>query len=166
MPGFNPNNPSNLVFPTWVALRKLPYEHHDQALAIDTTNKTALDLRFCINLKVNKRWVTCIEFESEDGISPPQKVLVDYDKLPIRCRVCHSWKHKVSECEITHNKPRRGARRPPQPYHRRQQEQDKEPVVDEDGFQQVKSRKGTRRNIFDEVVDDLRKLAIDHREVC
>lgn len=34
VPGFNPDNPSNLVFPTWVALRRLPFEHHDQALAI------------------------------------------------------------------------------------------------------------------------------------
>ena len=44
-----------------------------------------------------KGWVTCIE--SKDGIPPPQKVLVDYDKLPIRCRACHSWKHKVSNYE-------------------------------------------------------------------
>ena len=64
VPGFNPDNPSNLAFPIWVALRKLPYEHHDQALAIaeslgevigiDTANEVALDPRFCINLKVNK----------------------------------------------------------------------------------------------------------------
>jgi len=60
VPGFNPNNPSNLAFPTWVALRRLPFEHHDQALAIaemlgevigiDTSNETAKDPRFCINL--------------------------------------------------------------------------------------------------------------------
>ena len=35
--GFNPDNPSNLAFPTWVALRRLPFEHHDQALAIAKT---------------------------------------------------------------------------------------------------------------------------------
>lgn len=28
VPGFNPDNPSNLTFPTWVTLRKLPFEHH------------------------------------------------------------------------------------------------------------------------------------------
>ena len=59
VPGFNPDNSSNLAFPTWVALRTLPYEHHDQALAIaetlgevmgiDTANETLLDPRFCIN---------------------------------------------------------------------------------------------------------------------
>ena len=51
VPGFNPDNPSNLAFPTWVALRRLPFEHHDQALAIaetlgevigfDTSNETS-----------------------------------------------------------------------------------------------------------------------------
>ena len=32
--GFNPDNPSNLVFPTWVCLRNMPFEHQDQAIAI------------------------------------------------------------------------------------------------------------------------------------
>ena len=63
VPGFNPDNPSNLAFPTWVALRRLPFEHHDQALAIaetlgevigmDTSNDMTKDPRFCINLMVN-----------------------------------------------------------------------------------------------------------------
>ena len=108
VPGFNPDNSSNLAFPTWVALRTLPYKHHDQALAIaetlgevmgiETANETLLDPRFCINVKVNKGWFTCIDLENEDGTSPPpHKVLVDYYNLPIRCRACHSWKHKVSD---------------------------------------------------------------------
>ena len=91
--GFNPDNPSNLAFPTWVALRRLPFEHHDQALAIaktlrevigiDTSNESARDPRFCVNLMVNKGWVTNIDLETEDGTLPIQKVLVDYDKLPM-----------------------------------------------------------------------------------
>ena len=99
-PRFNPDNPSNLAFPTWVALRQLPFEHHDQAIQIaetlgevigmDTSNETAKDPRFCIDLKVNKGWVTSIDLEGgEDGMPPP-RVLVDYDKLPIRCKACHS----------------------------------------------------------------------------
>ena len=167
VPGFNPENPSNLAFPTWVALRRLPYEHHDQSLAIaetlgevigiDTTNEIALDPRFCINLKVNKGWVTCIELESKDGISPPHKVLVDYNKLPIRCRACHSWKHKVSECDTIQKKPKRGLRRPPQAFHLRHQEKGKEPELDLDGFQQVRHRRGTWRNIFEEGNNELRR---------
>ena len=100
VPGFNPDNSVNLAFPTWVALRQLPFEHHDQAIAIaetlgevigmDTSNETAKDPRFCINLKVSKGWVTNIDMDGgEDGL-PPQRVLVDYDKLPIRCKACHS----------------------------------------------------------------------------
>ena len=56
--GFNPDNPSNLAFPTWIALRQLPFEHHDQAIEIaetlgevigmDTSNDTAKNPRFCI----------------------------------------------------------------------------------------------------------------------
>ena len=37
IPGFSPDNPNNLAFPTWVSLRNLPYEHHDQALEIAKT---------------------------------------------------------------------------------------------------------------------------------
>jgi hypothetical protein len=109
VPGFNPDNPNNLAFPTWVALRKLPFEHHDQALAIaetlgevigiDTSNDTARDPRFCVNLVVSNGWVTTIDLESENGTMPAQKVLVDYDKLPMRCKACHSWKHRVRECK-------------------------------------------------------------------
>ena len=32
VPGFNPENPSNLAFPTWVSLRNMPFEHLDQAI--------------------------------------------------------------------------------------------------------------------------------------
>ena len=77
VPGFNPDNPSNLPFPTWIALRNLPFEHHDQATAIagtlgevigiDTANESAKAPRFCVNLKVDKGWVTSILLESERG---------------------------------------------------------------------------------------------------
>jgi hypothetical protein len=80
IPGFNPDNPSNLAFPTWVALRKLPFEHHDQALAIaetlgevigiDTSNETAKDPRFCVNLMVSNGWITSIDLESEGDSLP------------------------------------------------------------------------------------------------
>ena len=83
--GFNPDNPSNLAFPTRVALRKLPYEHHDQALptaeslgeviGIDTANEMALDPMFCINLKVSKGWVICIKLEKRRwDLTTPQGI--------------------------------------------------------------------------------------------
>ena len=58
-PEFNPDNPSNLAFSTWVSLRNMPFEHQDQALAIveslgevigmDMENDKAKDPRFCVN---------------------------------------------------------------------------------------------------------------------
>ena len=111
VPGFNPDNPSDLAFPTWVSLMNMPFEHQDQALAIaeslgevigmDTANDQAKDPRFCVNLEISKGWVTCIDLESEGGVVAPQKIMVDYDILLIRCRVCLSWKHKASECKAS-----------------------------------------------------------------
>ena len=158
VPGFNPENPSNLAFPTWVSLRNMPFEHQDQAIEIaetlgevigfDTSNDTTKDPRFCINLEISKGWATSIDLEMEDGNMPPQRIMVDYDKLPIRCRVCLSWKHKASECGMFQKRPMRG--RPMYTRHNQlQQEKGKNPVVDEDGFQQVTSKKNTRRNIFE-----------------
>ena len=99
------DNPSNLAFPTWVALRNLPFEHNDEALAIietlrevvgiDMSNKMERDSRFFANLMVDKGWVTNIDLKPKDGISPSQSVMVDYDKVLIRCKACHSWKYKI-----------------------------------------------------------------------
>ena len=174
VPGFNPDNPSNLAFPTWVALRKLPFEHHDQALAIaetlgevigiDTANENARDPRFCINLVVSRGWVTSIDLETEGGILPVQKVIVDYDKLPMRCKACHSWKHRVRDCKEIQKNTLRGGRRPTHAFPQHQQDKGKNIVTDEDGFQQVRNRKNTRRNIFDAVDDDMRSSAYALRE--
>lgn len=53
--GFNPDNPSNLAFPTWDTLRSLSYKHHDHALdnskslreviCIDSSNASTKDPR-------------------------------------------------------------------------------------------------------------------------
>ena len=163
VPGFNPDNSSNLAFPTWVALRRLPFEHHDQALAIakssgevigiDTSNEIARDPRFCVNLLVSKGWVTSINLETEDGILPTQKIIIDYDRLPMRCKACHNWKHRVRDCNeiqkrnvrggrrLTHapHSYQPGERRPTHVPHSHQPDKGKNIVVDEDGFQQVKT---------------------------
>ena len=101
-----------------MSLRNLPFEHQDQALAIaetlgevigmDTANDTTKDPRFCINLEISKGWATSIDLESKIGILPPQRIMIDYDKLPIRCRVCMSWKHKASDCKEFQNRSARG----------------------------------------------------------
>ena len=109
-----------------MALRRFPFEHHDQVLAIaetlreiiaiDTANETAKDLRFCINLVVSRGWVTSIDLETEGGVLPVQKILVDYDKLPMRCKECHSWKHRVRDCKETQKNSLTGGRRPTHAY--------------------------------------------------
>ena len=116
--GFNPQNTSNLAFPTWVSLRNKPFEHQDQALAIvgslgevigvDMANDHAKDPRFCINLEMSKGWVTSTDLESKADILPSQTIMVDNDNLPIRCRVCLSWKHKAIDCKEFQKQPVRG----------------------------------------------------------
>ena len=122
-------------------------------------NETAKDPRFCVNLMVTKGWVTSIDLESEDGLLPTQKVFVDYDQLPMRCKACHSWKHKVKDCNELKKRQGWGGRRPLHAPHTLQQEKGKNTMVDEDGFQQVKNRRNTRRNIFDTVNDEMRTSA-------
>ena len=173
VPGLNPDNPSNLPFPTWIALRNLPFEHHDQAMSIaetlgevigiDTANETARAPRFYVHLKVDKGWVTNIMLEFEEGVVPPQKVMVDYDKLPLRCRACHSWQHKVRDCSEIHDKTRKGHGKPLHTRPTNTHDKGKTKMVDDEGFQQVRSRKNTRRNIFENVDDDLRKQAYEQR---
>ena len=104
--GFKSDNTSNLEFPTWVVLRNLPFEHHDQALAItgtlgevigiNTSNKNATDLRICVYLTINKGWITNIDLKSKKKFLPPHKVQVYYNKLPSRCKAYESWKPKKS----------------------------------------------------------------------
>lgn len=96
--GFNPDNPNNLSFLTWVSLKILSYKQYDQAYVIveslgevissDTTNETSI--RFCVNLKVDKGWVTNIVLSTKEAILPTQHVLVDYDNLPFWCKGCLS----------------------------------------------------------------------------
>lgn len=93
----------------------MPFEHHDQAIeiaetlgeviGIDTSNESAKDPRFCINLKINKGWVTIIDIDGGEEGSIPQRVLVDYNKLPMRCKACHSWKHQVKDCKESQRHP-------------------------------------------------------------
>lgn len=158
IPGFNPDNPSNLAFPTWVSLRNLPHEHQDQAIGIaktlgevigmQTDNENAKDPRFCVNQEISEGWATSIELVTKGGILPPQMVMIDYDKLPIRCRVWLGWRHKASDCKENQKRPIRRKERPLQNHQIHQQEKGKNIVLDHDGFQQVKSRKNTRKTIF------------------
>lgn len=107
--GFNPENPSNLAFPTWISLRNLSFEHFDQAkniveslgevIGMDLANEDAKDPKFCINLLVSKGWVTSIALESEERILPQQVVDVDYDSLPIGLEIANNSKMEKKKNE-------------------------------------------------------------------
>ena len=85
-----------------------------------------------------------------------QKVLVDYDKFPTKCRACQSWKHRVRDCKEQHRRPIKGVRRQPHSFQVNQQDKGGKKTLDEDGFEQVKSRINIRKNIF-EKCNDLKK---------
>ena len=66
--------------------------------------------------------------------------MVDYDKLPIRCRECISWKHKASDYKDAMKRPQimREKGRPMHAYNNQQSQKGKNQEVNADGFQQVK----------------------------
>lgn len=158
VPRFNPDNPNNLAFPMWISLRNLPHEHQDQAIGIvetlgevigmETANKSAKDPRFCINLEISKGWATSIELITEGGILPPQTVLIDYDKLPIRCRVCLSWNIN----QVIAKNIKRGQTGTGRKWYNLTtynfKKKVKNVIIDQEGFLQVRSQKNMRWNIF------------------
>lgn len=62
-------------------------------IGTDTSNESAKDPMVYINLKINKWWVTNMDLDDGGEGVVPQRTLVYYDKLPIRCKTCQSWKH-------------------------------------------------------------------------
>ena len=63
---------------------------------------------------------------------PPQSVLINYDNLPIRCRVCLSWKHKPSECKELQKRPIRSREKLAQPHQIHHQEKGKNVIIDQE----------------------------------
>lgn len=103
--------------------------------------------------------MTNIDLEMEDGTLPTQKAIVDYDKLPMRCKACHSWQHRMRDCNEMQKKFVRGGMRSTHAPHSYQPDKGKNIAVGEDGFQQVQSRKNTKKNIFNIVNDEMRSSA-------
>lgn len=65
-------------------------------------------------------------------------------------RACIRWKHRAKECKECPREPFKGVRRPTHAYHAHGQEKNKNIVVDQEGFRQVKSKKTTRKYIFED----------------
>ena len=96
---------------------------------------TWLKILALINLMVNNGWITSIDLETNDGLFPIQKVLADYDKLPMHCKVCHSWKHIVKDSTEIQKRMAKGGRRPAHTSHKPTPDKGKNISLDEDGFQ-------------------------------
>lgn len=99
--------------------------------------------------------------ESKDGNGSPLTVVVDYDRLPIRCRACQSLKNRMQDCKDMQRKPMQGIRQQPYTFHANHQAKGKHIDLDDNGFPQVRNRKNIRRNIFNRKDDNARKNATD-----
>lgn len=143
VPRFNPDNPSNLAFPTWVTLKDLSLEHHDQALDIakslgevigwDKANASTKYQRFYIYLKVKEGWVSSIALSAED-IIPTRHVMVDYANLPFRCWACWSWSHLIKNCKDSQKLKHSGTQRTDARCQIHKWGKRKGPMTDQDGF--------------------------------
>lgn len=87
--------------------------------------------------------------ESDAGSLPLQIVLVDYDSLPMRCKACLSWMHRVKDCDMqARKKPTCFANKSQQQHYKTCMEKGKDICTDQEGFQIVSHRSiGTRRDI-------------------
>lgn len=134
-------------------------------IGTDTSNESAKDPMVYINLKINKWWVTNMDLDDGGEGVVPQRTLVYYDKLPIRCKTCQSWKHRIKDIKETQRQPTKMIRRPPPAYHTYKKDKGKNAMVDEEGFQHVRNRRNSRMNIFNAVDDEQQNHAFEQREI-
>lgn len=104
---FDPSNPKGMLVPTWVTLRRVPYEFQRVARQIaqglgkvlggDRHNSTLEDQKFCLALLAGDGWKTSVTVTN--AISRASStIIVDYTDLPIRCRFCLDTDHRVKGC--------------------------------------------------------------------
>jgi hypothetical protein len=188
VPDFDPSNDfggtakgakketQSLIIPTWITLRHVREEFMGVAkeiaagigevLGVDESNDGIKDPRFCVGLPSGGGWEHSIQVTNA-ATSTTSTVLVDYNYLPIRCRVCGDTTHCLKDCttRVGHERARNrstpnqrqnqvGRRATPKqgqpvagPSHEFGSEGGqarKQLEVDDDGFQQQK-HKGWRR---------------------
>jgi hypothetical protein len=166
----------SLIIPTWITLRQVREEFMGVAkeiaagigevLGVDESNDGIKDPRFCVGLPSGGGWEHSVQVTNA-ATSTTSIVLVNYNYLPIRCRVCGDTTHCLKDCttragyERARNRStpnqrqnQAGSRANPKqgqpaagPSHDHGPEGGqarKQPEVDDDGFQQQK-HKGWRR---------------------
>lgn len=85
--GFDPEEPEDLLIPTWITLRKLPREYRRSAPEIAATIGKVIgqeghaphnnDLRFCVGLKSGAGWETEVIVKSAHFPIPKENSSAD-----------------------------------------------------------------------------------------
>lgn len=74
-------------------------------------------------------WVTSVALEYKEA-SYHHMIYIYFDNLPLHCRTCQTWKHKVKGCKEIQNSPSHA-------HHAIQHEKGEVKAVDYNGFQQL-----------------------------
>lgn len=107
VPDFNPNRPVGLKLPVWITLKGVTDEllssAQDLASGIGVVlgrhrgNATSSDQRFCVAVQSGRPFD--LEISTENPITGGVVIIqVDYNNLPIRCRLCLSTSHLIKDC--------------------------------------------------------------------
>ena len=103
--GFDPRKLIGLMVLVWILLRLLPLEYLEfarmiagqigQVLKEDNKVMITEDLRFCIELKIDKGWIATLELPNLSGRRV--KVVIDYDDY-MCCQLYFDTFHGISNC--------------------------------------------------------------------
>lgn len=108
IPDFNPQKPMGLKLPVWITLKGVRDELLSSAqelaagigvvLGRNRNNGTSSDQRFCVAVQAGKPFD--LEIVTENPVTGKEVIVqVDYNNLPIRCRLCMSTSHLLKDCE-------------------------------------------------------------------
>lgn len=105
---FNPSKPIGLKLPVWITLKGVRDELLSSAqelaagigvvLGRHRNNSMSSDQKFCVAVQSGKPFD--LEIITENPVTGEAVTIqVDYNNLPIRCRLCLSTSHLIRDCE-------------------------------------------------------------------
>ena len=105
----------SMKIPTWITLKQVPVEFMGvlhiaagigEVLGTDNSSNPE-EPRFCLALDAHLGWEPSITVTNETTQIKPT-ILIDYNFLPIRCRLCLDTSHCVRDCPSrpSHRRPR------------------------------------------------------------
>jgi hypothetical protein len=106
IPGFDPRKPEGLHIPVWITLHLLPLQFMEYAKTvasyvgrvIEEDKKVTItqDPRFCVELEVDRGWISTLQLPIPDGRTIP--VGVEYDNEAVNYSQCFDWNHHRRDC--------------------------------------------------------------------